>query len=198
MVDQTGSEESISIAVLTSGDKEEFSKLVERYSDPIYRIGLRMTGDIQEAEEIVQTTFIKAMNSIQSFEGRSMISTWLYRIAMNEALMLLRERRSNIISTEENEDENGEPKSLQIVDWCCLPEEELLGGESRKFLDQAIGELSQSLRAVFILRDIEGLSIKETAATLHLTETNVKTRLSRARFKLRELLSNYFGERLSN
>ncbi|HEX6033944.1 MAG TPA: sigma-70 family RNA polymerase sigma factor, partial [Anaerolineales bacterium] len=82
----------------------------------------------------------------------------------------------------------------QFVDWSILPEEELLSGEGRKVLDQAIQNLPESMRIVFLLRDIEGLSIKETAEAMNLTETNVKTRLLRARMFLREQLSTYYGE----
>ena len=189
--------EFISVSALQAGDKAEFAKVVERYSNPIYRLALKMLGSTQEAEDVVQTTFLNAMNSISGFEARSHISTWLYRIAMNEALMVLRKRKPDLVSTdEEAEDEDGVREPVQILDWCCLPEKELMTGETRKFLQDAIQGLSTSLRAAFTLRDIEGLSNKETASTLNLSETAVKTRLLRARLKLREALSSYFSERM--
>lgn len=194
-------ENEISIEAIIAGDRAEFARLVDAYSSPIYRLGLRMLGNPQDAEDVLQNTFINALTHLKSFEGRSNISTWLYRIAANEALMLIRKRKPEI-NFEPNEDAEGEDnvdglRPKQIVDWSALPENELLSGEARHALDTAIDTLSESLRIVFLLRDIEGLSIKETADALGLTETNVKTRLLRARMFLREQLSTYYSERMS-
>jgi RNA polymerase sigma-70 factor, ECF subfamily len=190
----------ISIDALISGDRAEFARLVDTYSSSIYRLGLRMLGNTQDAEDVLQNTFISVLTHLQSFEGRSSLSTWLYRIAANEALMLIRKRKPEI-DFEPNEDAEGEDngdglKPSQIVDWSGLPENELLSGEGKNVLDGAIDSLPESLRIVFLLRDIEGLSIKDTADTLNLTETNVKTRLLRARMFLREQLSTYYSERM--
>jgi RNA polymerase sigma-70 factor, ECF subfamily len=187
----------ISINALKAGDRAEFASLVETYSTQIYRLALKILNDAQDAEDVLQETFIKALRSLPSFEGRSSLSTWLYRIAVNEALMLVRKRRPGQVSIEaEKEDSDGEEEPVEIVDWCCLPEGELVNSEATRFLDEAIQKLSPALRAVFVLRDIEGLSVKETADALGLTEATVKTRLLRARLKLREELSEYYGERL--
>ncbi len=190
----------ISIEALIAGDRAEFVRLVDTYSSPIYRLGLRMLGNAQDAEDVLQNTFLNALAHLPSFEGRSSIATWLYRIAANEALMLIRKKRAEVsldIGTESGEDENiGELKPTQFADWSALPEDELLSSEGKKVVDSTIQLLPESLRIVFILRDVEGLSIKDTAETLDLTETNVKTRLLRARMFLRERLSAYFAERL--
>lgn len=116
----------------------------------------------------MQETFIKALSALPTFEGRSSLSTWLYRIAVNEALMLLRRRKPETLLTDNDgdEDESGESESAYLIDWCCLPEEELLSDEAQRFLDKAIAQLPENLRLVFWLRDVEGLSIKETAETL--------------------------------
>jgi len=99
---------------------------------------------------------------------------------------------------DEGEDEDGDSaETMQIVDWCCLPEAELVSGESRQFLDNAVQVLPENLKVVFILRDIQGLSVRETAQALNITEMNVKTRLLRARLKMRAILSAYFGERVN-
>jgi RNA polymerase sigma-70 factor (ECF subfamily) len=111
--------------------------------------------------------------------------------------MILRRRKPGVFSIDEplnGVDDEQEP--LQIVDWCCLPEKELMSSEVREHLDEAIDHLSASLRVVFLLRDIEGLSTAETAEILELTETAVKTRLSRARMRLRQELTKYLGERI--
>ena len=195
-MDKTTSNE-ISLEALIAGDRAEFARLVDEYSSPIYRLGLRMLGNPQDAEDVLQNTFINVLTHIQNFEGRSSLSTWLYRIASNEALMLIRKKKPEVnLDDVEGGDEDEDLKPAQFVDWSGLPEDELLSGEGKKFLDGTINDLPETLRIVFLLRDIEGLSIKETAEALNLTETNVKTRLLRARMALREGLSTYYGERL--
>ena len=186
----------ISLEALKAGDRAEFARLVDEYSSPIYRLGLRMLGNPQDAEDVLQNTFINALTHIHNFEGRSSLATWLYRIAANEALMLIRKKKPEVnLEDVEGGDEAGDLKPSQFVDWSALPEDELLAGEGKKALDDAIHTLPESMRIVFLLRDVEGLSIKETADALNLTETNVKTRLLRARMALRESLSAYYGER---
>ncbi|HWQ83343.1 MAG TPA: sigma-70 family RNA polymerase sigma factor [Anaerolineales bacterium] len=190
-------DDGFSLTALQTGDKAEFARLVDAYYPVIYRLALKILGNTQDAEDILQETFIKAFRNIADFNGRSRLSTWLYRIATNEALMLIRRRKPDTISIEvprEGDEEDKEP--LEIVDWCCMPERELLSSESRQRLDQAIESLPPSLRVVFVLRDIEGLSTLETGEVLHLSETAVKTRLSRARLRLRKELTQYYGDRM--
>jgi len=111
--------------------------------------------------------------------------------------MALRRRRPDTFSLDEPPDgEEGPNEPRQIVDWCCLPEDELLSSEARAVLDQAVQQPSPAFRSVFVLRDIEGLSTRETAEVLNISEAAVRTRLSRARLQLRELLSAYFGDRV--
>ena len=187
----------ISLEALIAGDRAEFARLVDAYSSPIYRLGLRMLGNPQDAEDVLQNTFLNALTHLPGFERRSSLATWLYRIAANEALMLIRKRKPEIELEPVEGGENAEDlKPAQIVDWSALPEDKLLSGEGKNILDAAIQSLPESLRLVFLLRDVEGLSIKETAEALNLTETNVKTRLLRARMSLREKLTAYHGERL--
>jgi RNA polymerase sigma-70 factor (ECF subfamily) len=188
----------ISLEALIAGDRAEFARLVDTYSSPIYRLGLRMLGTPQDAEDVLQNTFLSALNHLPKFEGRSSLSTWLYRIAANEALMLIRRKKPEINLDDAQDSENDENLlPTQFVDWSALPEDELLSGEGKKALDSAIQSLPESMLIVFVLRDVEGLSIKETADALNLTETNVKTRLLRARMFLREQLSTYYGERIA-
>jgi RNA polymerase sigma-70 factor (ECF subfamily) len=185
------------IEALRNGDRAEFARLVEIYSGQIYRLAMKMLQNPQDAEDVLQDSFIKAYKALPSFEGRSSISTWLYRIATNEALMFLRKKKLVQVSVDESiEDEQGAERPRQIVDWCCIPEDELMSTEGRAHLNRSIEELPETLRVVFLLRDIEGLSTRETAEVLDLSESAVKTRLSRARFQLRELLSGYYSERM--
>ena len=190
---------TFSLEELRSKDKAVLSRLVETYSPRIYRLALKMLVNPQDAEDILQETFLKAFRHLGSFDGRSSVSTWLYRIATNEALMFLRKRHPDLVYIDEPvEIEQGEQEPVQIVDWCCLPENELMSAEGRAYLERAVENLPHSLRVVFLLRDIEDLSTQEVAEVLNLSETAVKTRLSRARLRLREYLSVYYGERMRN
>ena len=187
-----------SLEALIAGDRAEFARLVDEYSSPIYHLGLRMLGTPQDAEDVLQNTFLSALTHLPKFEGRSSLLTWLYRIAANEALMLIRRKKPEINLEDVTGAENDQDLlPTQFVDWSALPENELLSGEGKQTLDQAIESLPESMRIVFLLRDVEGLSIRETADALGLTETNVKTRLLRARMFLREQLSVYYGERIT-
>jgi len=189
---------SLSLQALRSGDRAEYARLVENYYQPIYRLALKMLGNPQDAEDILQETFIKVFKHINTFDERSSLSTWIYRIATNEALMFLRKKHPEFVSIDQPaENEESEQEPIQVVDWCCLPENELMSNEAKTHLDQAITSLLPGLRAVFVLRDIQGLSTRETAEVLGISEMAVKTRLSRARLRLREILSEYFGEWLN-
>lgn len=187
-------EEEFSLEALQNGDQAEYAKVVDAYSGYVYRLALKMVNNPQDAEDILQETFIKAYDAFPDFEGRSKISTWLYRIATNEALMFLRSKDPTPVSVEQPYPQKQEstPKPLEIVDWCCLPEDEMLTDEIRQYLSESVEELSDALKATFVLRDIEKLSTKETAEVLGISESAVKTRLHRARMQLRESLSDYF------
>src|SRR5438552_6413578 len=113
----------LSLEALRAGDRAEFACLVDTYSGPIYRLALKILGDPQDAEDVLQETFIKAYRHLRQFEGCSSFSTWLYRIASNEAFMLLRRRQPDALSVDEDDDDEREP--IEIVDWCCRPEDEL-------------------------------------------------------------------------
>jgi RNA polymerase sigma-70 factor (ECF subfamily) len=187
----------LSLEALRRGDRAEFARMVEAYSGLIYRLALKMLHDPQDAEDILQETFVKAYRHLPDFDGRSSLSTWLYRIATNEALMSLRRVRFDQVSIDDpsdGEDEDVEP--LQILDWCCMPEEEMLSEEARAFMQESIEALPASLRVVFLLRDIDGLSTRDVSQVLDLSEEAVKTRLSRARLRLRGMLTGYYGEQL--
>jgi len=194
----TAPSESFSLEALRSGDKSEFSLVVEAFSPRLYRLALKMLSNPQDAEDVLQETFLKAFRAIDRFDGRSSLSTWLYRIATNEALMKLRKKNPEFISIEEpyTEVEDPDQEPLQIVDWCCIPESELMNEEAMAELDRAVENLPASLRLAFLLRDIEHLSTKEAAEVLEVSETALKTRLSRARLRLRQSLSTYFSERM--
>ena len=181
---------------IRAGDKAACAQCVEMHAPAIYRLALRMVGDPEEAEDVMQETFLSAFRAIESFEGRSGLATWLFRIANNVALMRLRKRQPLFVSIDmpTAENDGAEVTPVQLFDWCCLPEADFATAEAHGELEQAIAELSPALRSVFILRELEGLSTEATAQALELTPANVKVRLHRARLWLRERLAGYFTE----
>jgi RNA polymerase sigma-70 factor (ECF subfamily) len=177
-------------------DQRAFAQLVEKYEARVYNLARKMMRDPQDAEDVLQETFISVFRHLKDFQGDSSFSTWLYRIATNASLMKLRGRKEPLLSLDEPVEAHGEGMMpREIVDWGITPEEALLNGEVRAQMDAVVDALPESLRAVFVLRDIEGLSVQETADVLSISVANVKTRLHRARLMLRESLSAYFKER---
>lgn len=190
---------TIDLTALKRGDKHAFALMVDAHSDKIYRLALKMLGNEQDAEDVLQEVFIKAFKNIQGFEGRSKVSTWLFRIAVNESLMLLRKRKGVTVDIDqEYETNDGELMPRQITDWCCLPEKELMSGETRQAIDLAIQSLSDANRAAFLLRDVEGLSTQDAAEVLNISESALKVRLMRARLALREVLTTYFADKIQS
>ena len=189
--------EPISIKALKAGDREAFAAMVDAYSPKLYKLALRMSGDPLEAEDILQEAFLKAYRGLENFRGGSKLSTWLYRITANEALM--RHRKHELEKVPIDEPlllDNGAEIPRELKDWCCLPEAELMSTEAQDTFDIAINSLSPALRAAFVLRDLHGLSTREAADVLQISEAAIKTRLLRARLQLREILSSYFSERM--
>lgn len=179
---------------IRAGDRSACAECVERHSPEVYRLALRLLGDEAEAEDVVQETFMNAFKAVHTFEWRSGMTTWLYRIAHNAALMRLRRRRPtlSVDGPELGDDATDTPHEL--FDWCCLPERDFETTEARAQVEHAIAALPEKLRAVFVLRELEGLSTEDTAEALGLSAENVKVRLHRARLWLRERLSAYFTE----
>jgi RNA polymerase sigma-70 factor (ECF subfamily) len=185
---------------LRAGEPEAYRRLVELHSANVYSVALKLLGDEQEAEDVLQETFLSAFKAIDRFEERSSLSTWLYRIAYNASLMRLRKRgQISTFSLDQplgERDESEWTVSRHLVDWSSVPDDQLLTAEAREEMDRAIAELPESLRSTFVLRDIQGLSGAETAEILGITVQAVKNRLHRARLRLRERLSDYFAERV--
>jgi RNA polymerase sigma-70 factor (ECF subfamily) len=188
-------DEKALIARIQAGDKAACAECIEVHSPAVYRLALRLTENEAEAEDVMQETFLNAFKAIDSFEGRSSLSTWLYRITHNTAMMRLRRPNPYMVSVEETMAfESSHIIPRQLFDWCCLPEEDFEDDEVRSQLERAIRELPEQFKSVFVLRELEGLSTRETADTLELSEGAVKVRLHRARLWLRERLTPYFKE----
>ena len=176
------------------GDEEAFAQLVHIYSDRIYNLALRIVRRTDEAADVLQETFIKVYEKIDTFDGRSDFFTWLYRIATNLSLMKLRKNKRTVLSDDDLELQFDRPNSAEIYEWQTLPLKNMLTEEFRRHLDEAVASLPEIYQSVFVLRDLENLSIKETSKILGITETNVKVRLKRARMYLREKLASYMTE----
>lgn len=175
------------------GDVAAFAELVDRYDRKLYRIAHHLTHNREDAEDVVQDAFLKAFQHLSRFRGDSKFSTWLIRITLNQALMKLRKRsltREVSLNNDFHPEEDQLP--LDVADWAPNPEQLYRGAELRAILRKALQKLSPESRMVFVLRDIEGLSLEQTAEALDLSVGAVKARSWRARLQLRERLSRYF------
>ncbi|HEX9037144.1 MAG TPA: RNA polymerase sigma factor [Ktedonobacterales bacterium] len=178
------------IAGLKRRDAAAVAAFFEEHADRTYRLALGMLGSESDAEEVTQMTFISAMEAIDRFEARGKLDTWLYRIAHNHALMLIRKRQA----ASPLPDDDAPIAASSSVDWRNVPEERLLSQEAQERLWVEIARLPESLRAAFTLRDVEGLSTADCAQVQGISEPACKVRLHRARLLLRERLSGYFAE----
>jgi RNA polymerase sigma-70 factor (ECF subfamily) len=188
-------EDTFLLQELKAGRPDAFASLFDTYADRLYRLGMSLVGDPFEAEDIVQDAFLKAITHIDSFQARSSLGTWLYRVVYNSSIDRLRSRVDNPLPEESDPDENSLPMPEVLLEWHT-PEALVISNEGQDYLDQAIQSLPGSLRSVFVLRDIEELSTAQTAEILGVGESLVKVRLHRARLALREQLAVYFAERL--
>jgi RNA polymerase sigma-70 factor, ECF subfamily len=185
-------DEPVLVAAAKAGDLNAFDTLVNRYERKIFRLAQNITQNKEDAEDAMQEAFLKAFEHLGEFEGNSRFYTWLVRIAVNQALMKLRKRRPNQVSLDEEIDTGEEMLTREIEDWGPSPEEKFKQNELGDILNVAIQDLDPSFRIVFQLRDIEELSTEETADLLGLSIPAVKSRLLRARLKLRQRLNRVF------
>lgn len=185
-------DESALVAAAKSGDISAFETLVGRYERKIFRLAQNITQNREDAEDAMQESFLKAYEHLGEFQGNSRFYTWLVRIAVNQALMKLRRRRPNVVSLDQELDTGEDLMPREVEDWGPSPEERYGQTELSGILGKVIGELDPPFRIVFQLRDIEELSTEETAEALGLSVPAVKSRLLRARLKLRERLNQYF------
>jgi RNA polymerase sigma-70 factor (ECF subfamily) len=179
----------------SSDPASAITDLFEAYADPVYRLAMQLLGDPAAAEDIVQETFLSAMTHRNGFEGRSKLSSWLYRIAYNAALNRIRRNREEPLPEDDPDEDAPVPLPRSLVEWTMTPEEVNSNQEAGDYLQKAILALPMKYRMVFYLRDVEDQSTEQTAEVLGLSETAVKVRLHRARLALRETLSEYFAER---
>jgi RNA polymerase sigma-70 factor (ECF subfamily) len=190
---QAGVDEATLVSQAREGDTRAFGELVRRYEGKIFRLAQHVTQNREDAEDVLQETFMKAYEHLDQFQGNSKFYTWIVRIAVNQALMKLRRRKTDkSVSIDENIDTGEDTIVREIAAWDEDPEQRFGRDELGRILDTAIQSLDTPYRSVFVLRDIEELSTEETADALGLSVPAVKSRLLRARLQLREKLTRYF------
>jgi len=186
-------DESALVARAREGDTEAFNQLVTRYERKIYRLARHITNSDEDAEDVLQETFLKAYEHLPGFQGQSKFYTWIVRIAVNEALMKLRKRRNDkSVPLDEPVDTGEDTVTREIAVWEENPEQKFSREELGTILNEAVESLRPAFRTVFVLRDIEELSTEETAEALGISIPAVKSRLLRARLQLREKLTRFF------
>lgn len=190
---QAGFDEAPFVAQARKGDDRAFAELVKRYEAKIFRLAQHITQNREDAEDVLQETFLRAYEHLDQFQGNSKFYTWIVRIAVNQALMKLRRRRTDkSVSLDESIDTGEDTVTREIAAWDEDPEQRFSREELGEILDSAIQTLAPTYRSVFLLRDVDDLSTEETAEALGLSVPAVKSRLLRARLQLREKLTRYF------
>lgn len=187
------SDETTLVQLAREGDLKAFSDLVQRYEAKIFRLALHITQNREDAEDVLQEAFLKAYEHLDQFQGNSKFYTWIVRIAVNQALMKLRKRKTDrSVSLDEGIDTGEDTVTREVATWDENPEQKYTREELNGILDEAIQGLAPAYRTVFVLRDVEELSTEETADALGLSIPAVKSRLLRARLQLREKLTRLF------
>ena len=181
------------------GELAAFEALTARYEQRVFSLARRILQQEQDAEDVTQQTFLSALENLPGFRGEASFATWLFRIATHAALKIIRKRKgretvSLEAATDGGDEADAVPHPEYIADWRQSPEQLVQRNEIRRLLDEALARLDEKHRLVFLLRDVEGLSIQETAEALGLSEANVKVRLLRARLQLREQLTRTLGD----
>ena len=186
-------DEAAIVAQARLGNTGAFNELLRRYERKIFRLALHITQNREDAEDVLQESFLKAYEHLDQFQGQSKFYTWIVRIAVNQALMKLRKRKSDrSVSLDETIDTGEDNLSRVSAAWDENPEQKYSRDELQRILTSSIDGLAPIYRAVFVLRDIEELSTEETAEALNLSVPAVKSRLLRARLQLRDKLTRFF------
>ncbi len=192
-------DEASLVAQARQGDTAAFNELTERYQRNIFRLAQNITQNREDAEDVLQETFLKAYEHLPDFHGDSKFYTWIVRIAVNEALMKLRKRKwDKTVWLDEPVDTGEDTVAREIAVWEDNPEQRYAKEELHDILDKAVNGLAPPYRTVFVLRDMEGLSTEETAEALDLSVPAVKSRLLRARLQLRDKLTAFFKKKVED
>ena len=185
------------IQAINAGQRERFHELVKRYEGKLYNFGLRMCRDVQDAEDLVQDTFLNVFRYLKTFRYETKFKNWLYRVAASTCLKKRRKSKfapERELSLEEFLHEDRHQMAQGIPAWASIPLDQLLNEELAQALKESILALPAKYRIIIVLRDMEGFSTAETAQILGITPSNVKVRLHRARLYLREQMEDYFKD----
>ncbi len=182
------------LADAQQGDQKALATIVSKYERLVYNLGLKLLGSEDEAECVLQETFLKVLQSLKTFKAQSALSTWIYRIATNQALMRLRGRKRQYVSFEGDDEQELKDYSNLSKSLDADPLENLLNTELKEKMNVAIELLPPKYKSVFVLKDIEGISLKEIGEVLDMSLPAVKSNLHRARLFLRENLAEFFDE----
>ncbi|NNG00516.1 MAG: sigma-70 family RNA polymerase sigma factor [Desulfobacteraceae bacterium] len=185
------------IRAINDGKIDKFQDLVKRYEHRLYNFGLKMCGNVQDAEDMVQDTFLNVFRYLKDFRYETKFKNWMYRIATSTCIK--KRRKSKFAPDRELSLEEFLPKdesefNTELPFWAAQPLDKLLNAELAGHLKNAVVDLPEKYRVVFVLRDIEGFSTVETAEILNLSAANIKVRLHRARLFLRDQLKEYFKD----
>lgn len=191
-------DEPLLVASARAGNPAAFEELVARYEDKIFRLTSNITGNREDAEDAMQDAFLKAYAHLNNFHGDSRFYTWLVRIAANESLMRLRKRRPNHFSLDQPIEGDSDLMPRELEEWSPNPEQLYAKSEIDNIVSALVEKLEDEYRVVLILRDVEELSTQETADALGISISAVKSRLLRARLKLREKLNRHFRQGAPN
>ena len=175
-----------------NGSRKALAELVKKYEQTVYNFAFKICRNKERAENTMQETFLSMVKSLKQFSGKSKLSTWLYTIVSNHCLMQARSQKKYDYTSLENED--GLIDERHVVDWKFSPNKLAENSELKDVLDEAIQKLPHEYRIVFLLRDVEGLSTKETSEIVNLSIPAIKSRLHRARAFLRNELNNTLGK----
>ena len=190
---ENSNEEQALVERARAGDAQAFTQLVDKYERKIFRLAKNITQNDEDAEDVLQESFLKAYSNLENFQMQSKFYTWLVRIAVNEALMKLRKRKSDrSVSLDEPHETEEDTVTREIAVWDDDPEKKFSRDELRDILQKSVEQLKPAFRTVFVLRDIEEMSTEETAEALGISIPAVKSRLLRARLQLREKLTRLF------
>lgn len=177
------------IGRILEGEKDLYAVIVRRYNQRLYKIGMSIINDDAEVEDVMQVTYIKAYENLGKFAFKAAFSTWITRILINESLLRLKQRKKSIhVSEEAMDNEVNQQSNIETQ----TPFMKILNVELKAFLEKAILGLPEKYRTVFIMREIESMSVAETKECLDITEANVKVRLNRAKTLLKKSLSGYY------
>jgi RNA polymerase sigma-70 factor (ECF subfamily) len=185
---------------LRAGDPFVLETFMSQHARRVYRLAYGIVRNEADAEEVTQDVFLSICRKLETFEGRSALTSWIHRITINTALNKRRGKRQELETSldaqlptfKEDGHREGE-RAFVLADWSSTPDAELLSAETRRLLDRAIGDLPDASRAVLIMRDVEGLSNEEVAQALGESIASVKSRLHRARMAVREQLTRHFA-----